>query len=64
MKRADPVRQRLVALGILGVLLLNFPLLGLPGGYWGVIPAPLLYLFGAWALIVVLAAAVVERRGR
>ena len=35
MKRADPVRQRLVALGLLGVLLLNFPMLGLPGGYWG-----------------------------
>jgi hypothetical protein len=48
----------------MGVLLLNFPLLGLPGGYWGTIPAPLLYLFGVWALIVALAAVVTERRGK
>ena len=64
MKRADPVRQRLVALGLLGVLLLNFPMLGLPGGYWGAIPAPALYLFGVWATIVGLAALIVEKLGK
>ena len=64
MKHADPVRQRLVALGFMGVLLLNFPLLGLPGGYWGMIPAPLLYLFGVWAAIVGLAALIVGKRGK
>ena len=64
MKHADPVRQRLMALGLAGVLLLNFPLLGLPGGDWWVIPAPVFYLFGVWAAIVGLAVMIVEKRGK
>ncbi|WP_153147833.1 hypothetical protein [Dechloromonas sp. H13] len=64
MKRANPLRQRLAALGLLGVPLLTFPLLSLPGGDVGGVPAAYLYLFGVWALIVLVAAVVAERRGK
>ena len=63
MKRANPTRQRLAALGQLGVPLLTYPLLSLPGGEWGGIPATYLYLFGVWAGLIALAAWVAERRG-
>ena len=63
MKRANPMRQRLAALGLLGVPLLTYPLLSLPRGEWGGVPAAYLYLFGVWALLVGVAAAVAERRG-
>ncbi len=63
MKRASPTRQRLAALGLLGVPLLTYPLLGLPAGnLWG-IPASYLYLFVVWAGLIALAAWVAERRG-
>ncbi len=62
MKRANPTRQRLAALGLLGVPLLTYPLLSLPGGELGGIPATYLYLFGVWAGLIVLAAWVAERR--
>ena len=62
MKRANLVRQRLAALGLLGIPLLTYPLLSLPGGTWGGLPAGFLYLFGVWVLLIVVAAAVAERR--
>ncbi|MBK9785433.1 MAG: hypothetical protein IPP59_15355 [Betaproteobacteria bacterium] len=64
MKRASPVRQRLAALGLLGVPLLTYPLLSLPGGNLAGIPATYFYLFGVWAGLIALAAWVAERRGK
>ena len=64
MKKANPTRQRLAALGLLGVPLLTNPLLNLPSGEWGGIPATYLYLFGVWAGLIALAAWVAERRGK
>ena len=64
MKRANPMRQRLAALALLGIPLLTYPLLSLPTGEIAGIPAPYLYLFGVWTLLIVLAAAVAERRGK
>ncbi|MGE5470971.1 MAG: hypothetical protein ACM3X0_09270 [Bacteroidota bacterium] len=64
MKRASISRQRLAALGLLGVPLLSFPLLGLPGGNWAGLPAGYLYLFGVWSGLIVLAALVAESGGK
>ena len=64
MKRANPLLQRLAALGLLGIPLLTYPLLGLPSGSWNGIPAGFLYLFGAWIMLIALAAGVAERRGK
>lgn len=64
MKRASPTRQRLAALGLLGIPLFTYPLLGLPEGSLGGIPAIWLYLFGIWAALIGLAAWVAERRGK
>lgn len=61
MKRANPTRQRLAALGLLGAPLLTYPLLSLPSGEFGCIPATYLYLFGVWAGLIALAAWVAER---
>jgi len=44
--------------------LLTYPLLSLPQGEIAGIPAPYLYLFGMWTLLIVLAAVVAERRGK
>ena len=57
--------QRLVALFLLGVLLLNYPLLNLfasEGRFLGV-PVLYAYVFSAWALVIALMALVVEKRG-
>ena len=57
--------QRLVALFLLGVLLLNYPLLTLfasDGVVFG-IPVLYAYVFAAWALVIALMALVVEKRG-
>ena len=54
----------LAALGLLGVPLLTYPLLSLPQGEIAGIPAPYLYLFGMWTLLIVLAAVIAERRGK
>jgi len=64
MKHASPTRQRLAALGLFGLVLLNFPLLGLPEGVFGGWPSTWLYLFGVWAGMIGLAAWIAERRGR
>ena len=61
MKRANPTRQRLAALGLLGVPLLTYPLLSLPAGEFGGFPATYLYLFGVWGGLIALAAWVAER---
>ncbi|MGH8662125.1 MAG: hypothetical protein ACREUB_10235 [Burkholderiales bacterium] len=55
--------QRLVALFLLGVLLLNFPLLNLFTGPVRVLGIPVLYayVFAVWALLIGLMALVVER---
>jgi hypothetical protein len=55
--------QRLVALFALGCLLFGYPLLALfnTGGTVLGIPVLYAYLFGAWTVLVVLMALVVER---
>ncbi len=56
--------QRLIALFLLGCLLLNYPLFALFAGPMHLLGFPLihLYVFFAWALLIVLMAFVVERR--
>lgn len=55
--------QRLVALFALGWLLFSYPLLSLfnIGGTVFGIPMLYAYLFGAWALLIVLMVLVIER---
>jgi len=56
--------QRLVVLFLLGCLLFNYPVLvlfNLPTSVMG-IPLIYAYLFTAWIALIVLAAAVMERR--
>ena len=62
MKRANPIRQRLAALGLLGIPLLTYPLLGLPEGRLDGIPTGYLYLFGVWVGLIAVAAWVAERQ--
>ena len=64
MKRANPIRQRLAALGLFGVPLLTYPLLSLPDGSLAGIPATYLYLFGVWGGLIALAAGATEGRGK
>ena len=64
MKRASPTRQRLAALGLLGIPLLTYPLLSLPDGSLAGIPAGYLYLFGVWVGLISLAAWVAEGRSK
>ena len=64
MKRGSPMRQRLAAIALLGLPLLTWPLLGLPEGFWGKLPAVFIYLFGVWGGLILLAAWVAERRGK
>jgi hypothetical protein len=54
--------QRLVALFLLGCLLFSYPLLALFDNRGALFGIPLLfaYLFGAWALLIVLVILVVE----
>jgi hypothetical protein len=64
MRRNTSLRQRLAAIGLLGIPLLTFPMLSLPNGELAGIPASYVYLFGVWTLLIGLAAVVAERRGR
>ena len=65
MARPGRRGERLAGVFLLGCLLFNFPLLGLfnvPATVFGV-PLVYAYLFGAWALLIVLVALVMERSG-
>jgi len=64
MVKSSWKEPRLVALFLLGALLFNYPLLALFNARASVFGVPLLYayLFTAWALLIVLAAVVMERR--
>ena len=55
--------ERLVGLFLLGCLLFNFPLLALFNVKGAVFGIPLLYayLFAAWAFVIALVAAIMER---
>ncbi len=63
MRRASQIRQRLAGLGLLGIPLLTYPVLGLPNGVLDGIPVTYLYLFGVWGGLIGLAAWIAERRG-
>ena len=64
MNRPSSKGQRLVALFVLGLLLLNYPLINLFAGSAQVFGVPLLYayVFAVWALLIALVAIVVEKR--
>jgi hypothetical protein len=59
------ISQRLVALFLFGCLLLNYPILSLFNRVGTVFGIPIMYfwLFAVWALVIVLLALVVERKG-
>jgi hypothetical protein len=64
MNRSGITGQRLVAVFLLGCVLFNYPLLSLfnkPGKIFDV-PLLYIYIFGAWALLIVVMAYVIERR--
>ena len=66
MSQRHLVSQRLVALCALGWVLFNFPFLALfnqPSAIFG-IPLLYAYLFGIWAMLVLIAAFIVRRSGR
>jgi hypothetical protein len=56
--------KRLIAVFLLGTVLLNFPLLAVvvAGPPLFGLPSLFLYLFGAWAGLILLLALLVERR--
>ena len=58
--------KRLIAVFLLGLVLLNFPLLAVvdAGDRLFGLPALFAYLFGAWALLIGCLALIVEGRGR
>ena len=66
MRGTNLTGQRLVGVFLIGVLLLYSPTLTLfdRAAEWGGFPLSYLYLFGAWLLLVILAAITVERGGR
>ena len=64
MRQGNGLRLRLAALALLGLPLFNFPIVALPAGEISGIPSAFLYLFGVWALLIVLAAVLVERQDR
>lgn len=64
MKKPGPSAARLAGVFLLGCLLFSFPLLALfnvPGRVFG-IPVLYAYLFAAWLALIVLVAALMERR--
>jgi hypothetical protein len=63
MPKSSRKGQQLVGLFLLGCLLFNYPMLALfnvPATVFGV-PLLYAYLFTSWALLIVLAAVIVER---
>lgn len=62
MRRASPIRQRLTAMGIAGVVVFTYPMLGLANGTIAGLPGAFVYLFGAWGALIALVAMVAERR--
>jgi hypothetical protein len=64
MRRSGTTGPRLAAIFMMGCVLLDYPILSLFARPDDVAGIPLLYayVFGAWALLVALMAAVVERR--
>ena len=63
MRQSNLLRQRLIVLGLLGAVLFNFPFLGLPSGSIAGLPGTFVYLFGAWAALIAVAALLAEKRG-
>jgi hypothetical protein len=63
MFRSAVKGQRLVVVFLLGVVLFNYPLLALFNRTASVVGIPVVYvyIFGAWALLIGLAALVIER---
>ncbi|MDB5812591.1 MAG: hypothetical protein JWN94_4713 [Betaproteobacteria bacterium] len=63
MKRTGRNGQRLIAVFLLGCLLLNYPLLALFNIEYRLLGIPVLYVytFVAWAVLIALTAAIVER---
>jgi hypothetical protein len=64
MNRPQLTAQRLAALFLLGCVLFNYPLLALFNRASEVFGIPLLYafIFGAWLILIVLMAIVIESR--
>ena len=64
MQKTGRKAQRLIGLFLLGCLLFNYPLLAIFNVRGTVLGIPVLYtyLFVAWALLIVLAYAVMRRR--
>jgi hypothetical protein len=64
MNRSIITGQRLAAVFLLGCVLFNYPLIALFNKPGEIADIPLLYffLFGAWALLIVLMAWVIELR--
>ncbi len=62
MRQSALTRQRLVGVFVLGLLLLYSPVLALfdVAAEWAGFPVSYLYLFGAWLLLLLLAALTVE----
>lgn len=56
--------RRLIAVFLLGLVLLNFPLLAVieAAGTWFGLPPLAVYLFAAWGLLILLLALIVEGR--
>jgi hypothetical protein len=56
--------KRLIAVFLLGLVLINFPLLAVveAGQRWFGLPPLFVYLFVAWAGLIVLLALILERR--
>jgi uncharacterized membrane protein (DUF485 family) len=64
MRRSLVARRRLTALFLIGMLLFYSPLITLfdRQGQWLGVPRVYLYMFGAWGLLIGLAAWIVEGR--
>jgi len=65
MQRRILAGDRLIAAFLIGCVLFNYPLLSIFDRGAEIFDVPLLYIyvFSAWALIIALMAAAVERRG-